>query len=64
MTAMTAASPASETARQKQQQIEASLASIREALLTLRYGSIMVTVHDGRIVQIDVTERRRLKTTN
>lgn len=61
---MTAASPASETARQKQQRIEASLASIREALLTLHYGSIMVTVHNGRIVQIDVTERRRLKATN
>lgn len=26
----------------------------------IRFGSIAITVHDGRIVQLDVTEKRRL----
>ncbi|MBW7459479.1 YezD family protein [Paenibacillus sepulcri] len=25
----------------------------------LEYGSVLITVHDGRVVQIDRTERRR-----
>jgi hypothetical protein len=36
-----------------------ALAAIRESLGRLRFGSIAVTVHDGRIVQLDVTEKRR-----
>lgn len=43
------------------QHIEESLASIREALTGLRFGSIQLTIHEGRVVQIDVTEKRRLK---
>lgn len=39
---------------------EEALAAIREHLERLRFGSIAITVHDGRIVQLDVTERRRL----
>lgn len=38
-----------------------SIASVSEALKGLRYGSVLVTVHEGRVVQIDVTEKRRLK---
>jgi len=41
--------------------IEESLADIREALRALQYGSISITVHQSRVVQIDVTERKRLK---
>ena len=41
--------------------LEESIASIREALAGLRYGSVALTVHEGRIVQIDVTEKKRLK---
>lgn len=41
--------------------IEESLANVREALVGLRYGNVSLTVHEGRIVQIDVTEKRRLK---
>ncbi|MGE4430154.1 MAG: YezD family protein [Sphingobium sp.] len=36
-----------------------SLATIRQALEGLRFGSISITVHEGRVVQIDVTEKRR-----
>lgn len=43
------------------QHIEESLGSIREALTGLRFGSIQLTIHEGRVVQIDVTEKRRLK---
>jgi len=41
--------------------LDESLASVREALTGLRYGAIQLTVHEGRVVQIDVTEKRRLK---
>ena len=39
---------------------EDALAAVRDYLLKLRFGSIAITVHDGRIVQLDVTEKRRL----
>ena len=38
---------------------QAGLALVQQALERLRYGSIQLTVHDGRLVQIDVTERTR-----
>ncbi|HQS98172.1 MAG: hypothetical protein B7X90_02690 [Novosphingobium sp. 17-62-19] len=41
--------------------LDESLASVREALTGLRYGAVQLTVHEGRVVQIDVTEKRRLK---
>ena len=36
-----------------------TLESVVEALERVRYGAIQITIHDGRPVQIDVTERRR-----
>lgn len=33
---------------------------VRDALRKLRFGGIQLTVHEGKLVQIDVTERRRL----
>ena len=41
--------------------LDESLASVREALLGLRFGNVSLTVHEGRVVQIDVTEKKRLK---
>lgn len=35
------------------------LRAIEEALGGLDYGSILLTVHGGRVVQLDVTRRRR-----
>ncbi len=46
--------------RDKRVDIEECLTNLREALLGLRYGSIAITVHEDRIVQIDVTEKKRL----
>lgn len=37
-----------------------ALAVVSEALGRLRYGAIQLTVHDGKVMQIDVTERKRL----
>ena len=39
---------------------EEALAAIRDYLQKIRFGSIALTIHDGRIVQLDVTEKRRL----
>jgi len=41
--------------------LEESIASVREALSGLKFGNVSLTVHEGRVVQIDVTEKRRLK---
>lgn len=41
--------------------LEESIASVREALSGLKFGNVSVTVHEGRVVQIDVTEKKRLK---
>jgi hypothetical protein len=42
--------------------VETVLAAIREYLDTIRFGSIALTIHEGRVVQLDVTEKRRLST--
>lgn len=43
--------------------LDDSLQSIHEALAGMQFGTVLVTVHDGRVVQIDVTEKKRLKPT-
>lgn len=37
-----------------------ALGLVSDALSRLRYGAIQLTVHDGRVQQIDITEKRRL----
>jgi hypothetical protein len=32
---------------------------VRRSLERLRFGAIQLTVHEGRLVQIDITEKRR-----
>jgi len=39
---------------------EDALAAIREQLERMRFGSIALTVHEGKVVQLDITEKRRL----
>ena len=36
-----------------------ALEAVAQAIARLRYGAIGLTVHDGRVVQLDVTERQR-----
>lgn len=40
---------------------EPVLEALVEALSGVRFGTVTVIVQDGRVVQIDRTERRRLK---
>jgi len=40
---------------------EEALAQIRESLHGLRFGSVNIIVQDGVIIQIDRTEKRRLR---
>jgi len=42
--------------------LDESIASVREALAGLKFGNVSLTVHEGRVVQIDVTEKKRLIT--
>jgi hypothetical protein len=35
------------------------LDAVADAISRLRYGTIQLTVHDGRVVQLEVTERQR-----
>lgn len=43
--------------------VEEGIATIRDALSALAYGNLVLTVHEGRLVQIDVTQRKRFKLT-
>jgi hypothetical protein len=36
-----------------------ALSAIEEAIAKLRYGTVVLTVHEGRLVQMDVTEKHR-----
>ena len=36
---------------------------VRQAVTSLRYGVVHITVHDGRVTQIEKTEKRRLDPT-
>jgi hypothetical protein len=36
-----------------------ALDALAEAVGRLRYGMVQLTIHDGRVVQLDVTERKR-----
>lgn len=47
--------PAAET-----RHTEAALGLVVAALDRIRFGDIRLTIHEGRLVQIDVTERTRL----
>ena len=40
--------------------IAVSIEKVRSVLEALRFGSVTLTVHDARVVQIDVTENTRL----
>jgi hypothetical protein len=41
--------------------VDPAMEHIRDALRGLRYGSISIVVQDGVVVQIERTEKRRLR---
>lgn len=40
---------------------EEAINLIVEALARLRFGAINLTVHEGKLVQVDITERKRFQ---
>lgn len=46
--------------RSEAQSLTQPIAIVTEALSRLRFGDIRLTVHNGRVVQVDVTEKTRL----
>ena len=51
----------SNVSRRSPEQLDEALASIRDALRGLEYGEISVIVQDGVVIQIERTERKRLR---
>ena len=51
----------SEIGTRLEQEMQIALDQIRQALEGLRFGQITIVVHDGVMVQIDRTEKRRLR---
>ena len=47
------------TERHDPAQLPEHLRIVAEALERLSYGVIQLTVHNGKLMQVDVTERRR-----
>ncbi|RIA37177.1 hypothetical protein DFR49_3054 [Hephaestia caeni] len=43
-------------------QIERAVAAVRDALRRLRFGSVALTVHEGRVTLIEISEKHRLGT--
>ncbi|MBQ8087461.1 MAG: YezD family protein [Clostridia bacterium] len=41
---------------------DAQLQKIREAVKDIRYGTVTLVIQDGRLIQIDRSEKIRLKT--
>jgi hypothetical protein len=35
------------------------LQTVRDALSQLRFGAIQLVIHEGKLVQMDITEKRR-----
>lgn len=40
---------------------EVVLGKVREAMRRMEFGTIALTVHNARVVQLDITEKRRLE---
>lgn len=48
-----------ETAKSEPEAASRAVQTVLDALAKLRFGAIQLTVHEGRLVQVDVTERHR-----
>ena len=44
-----------------EREVQFDLDQIRQALDGLRYGQVTIVIHDGSVVQIDRTEKRRFR---
>ncbi len=48
-----------EAAKGGPEEVPRAIQTVLEALEKLKFGAIQLTVHEGRLVQVDVTERHR-----
>lgn len=48
-----------ETDKVGSEQTPRAVQTVLDALQKLKFGAIQLTVHEGRLVQVDVTERHR-----
>ncbi len=62
MTEMPAAITARRAARHAGNLTDEALDTILAALERIRFGSIAITLHEGKVVQLEITEKRRLAT--
>lgn len=49
-----------ESDKKKLANMDASLAKVRELAKDVKYGNIILIIQDGKIIQIDKTEKIRL----
>lgn len=47
------------TAGDEKQPLPEPIQTVLDALAKLKFGAIQLTVHEGKLVQVDVTERKR-----
>jgi hypothetical protein len=40
--------------------IDEAVRAIIDSINRIRFGSIAITLHEGKVVQLDITEKRRL----
>lgn len=57
---MSQSSPQPSASHERNDQYASALALVRQALEKLKFGAVHLTVHEGRLVQIEVTEKTRL----
>ncbi len=48
------------TSKKNYDNIDASLTKVRKMVQDIRYGNVVLIVQDGKIIQIDKTEKVRL----
>lgn len=51
----------SENKDRLEREVQFDLEQIRQALDGLRFGQVTIVIHDGAVVQIDRTEKRRFR---
>lgn len=49
-----------EAEKKKRDNIDAGLEKVKELVRDVRYGNIILIIQDGKIIQIDKTEKLRL----
>lgn len=49
-----------ETEKKKSDNIDVSLTKVKEMIQDMRFGNVILIIQDGKIIQIDKTEKIRL----